>query len=73
MTYVGSGDPPLADYYPAWLDKLADDVTLEGSMMDGFVQGAEAAVLSVDSQCCLRRSHAFADEAHVREPNEETR
>jgi hypothetical protein len=32
----------LAGYYPAWLDNLAGDVTLEGSMMDGFVQGAEA-------------------------------
>ena len=42
MTYTGSGDPALADYYPAWLDELADDVTLEGSAMDGFVQGAEA-------------------------------
>jgi hypothetical protein len=43
MTHAGSGDPALADYYPAWLDNLADDVTLEGSAMDGFVQGAEAA------------------------------
>jgi hypothetical protein len=42
MTHTGSGDPALADYYPAWLDNLADDVTLEGSAMDGFVQGAEA-------------------------------
>jgi hypothetical protein len=42
MTYTGSGDPALADYYPAWLDSLGDDVTLEGSAMDGFVQGAEA-------------------------------
>ena len=44
MTPSGSGDPArsLADYYPAWLDNLADDVTLEGSAMDGFVQGAEA-------------------------------
>ena len=44
MTYVGSGDPDpqLAGYYPAWLDNLAGDVTLEGSAMDGFVQGAEA-------------------------------
>jgi len=41
-TYLRSGDPGLADYYPAWLDNLADDVTLEGSMMDGAVQGAEA-------------------------------
>ena len=36
------GDPALADYYPTWLDNLADDVVLEGSAMDGFVQGAEA-------------------------------
>ena len=42
MTHTGSGDPALASYYPAWLDNLAGDVTLEGSMMDGFVQGAEA-------------------------------
>ena len=42
MTHTGSGDPALADYYPAWLDSLARDVTLEGSAMDGFVQGAEA-------------------------------
>ena len=42
MTYTGSGDPALADYYPAWLNNLADDVTLEGSAMDGFVQGPEA-------------------------------
>ena len=44
MTYLGSGDsdPQLTDYYPEWLDNLAGDVTLEGSAMDGFVQGAEA-------------------------------
>ena len=43
-TYLGSGDPSRRgnDYYPAWLDKLADDVTLEASAMDGAAQGAEA-------------------------------
>jgi hypothetical protein len=41
--YLAHGDPGLADYYPAWLDSLADDVTVEGSMLDGAVQGAEAA------------------------------
>jgi hypothetical protein len=43
MAHSGNGDPArsLADYYPAWLDNLADDVTLEGSAMDGYVQGAE--------------------------------
>jgi hypothetical protein len=43
-TYLGSGDPArrFNDYYPAWLDNLADDVTLEGSLLDGAVQGPEA-------------------------------
>ena len=40
--YLTSGDPELADYYPAWLDNLAEDATVEGSMLDGAVQGAEA-------------------------------
>jgi hypothetical protein len=40
-TYLASGDPALADYFPAWLNNLADDVTLEGSMTDGAVQGAD--------------------------------
>lgn len=42
-TYLVGGDPALADYYPAWLDDLADDVTVEGSMLDGAVRGADAA------------------------------
>jgi hypothetical protein len=44
MTYLESGDPTrnLTDYYPSWLDSLADDVTIEGSAMDGVAQGAEA-------------------------------
>ena len=43
-TYLGKGDPAgrFANYYPAWVDNLADDVTLEGSMLDGAVQGADA-------------------------------
>jgi hypothetical protein len=40
-TYLKRGDPALADYRPTWLANLADDVTLEGSMMDGAVQGAD--------------------------------
>ena len=40
--YLSSGDPALKDYYPAWLDNMADDATVEGSMLDGVVQGAEA-------------------------------
>jgi hypothetical protein len=44
VTYMRSRNPArnLADYYPAWLDSLTDDVILEGSAMDGFVHGAEA-------------------------------
>jgi hypothetical protein len=44
--YLGNGDPALKDYYPAWLDNMADDATVEGSMLDGAVQGA-AAVRSI--------------------------
>ena len=43
-TYLERGDPAgkFADYYPAWVDKMAGDITLEGSMLDGAVQGADA-------------------------------
>ena len=43
-TYLGRGDPAdrFADYYPAWVDKLDGDVTLEGSMLDGALQGPDA-------------------------------
>ena len=34
---------PATEYHPVWLNNLADDVTLEGSAMNGAVQGAEAA------------------------------
>jgi hypothetical protein len=33
---------PSTDYAPVWISKLADDVTLEGSAMNGVVQGPEA-------------------------------
>ena len=33
---------PATDYHPVWLDNLADDVTIEGSAMNGVAQGAEA-------------------------------
>lgn len=44
--YLAGGDPALKDYFPAWLNNIADDATVEGSMLDGVVQGA-AAVRSV--------------------------
>jgi hypothetical protein len=33
---------PATDYKPVWVTNLADDVTIEGSAMNGMVQGAEA-------------------------------
>ena len=43
-TYTEGGDPAgrFTDYYPPWLDNLADDVTVEGSLLDGAAQGADA-------------------------------
>ena len=40
--YLGSGDPALKDYYPAWVNNIADDATVEGSMLNGALQGADA-------------------------------
>jgi hypothetical protein len=61
-TYLGSGDPALTDYYPAWLDNLADDAILEGSLLDGAVQGAEAVRSIVVTIRSLydRQEHKFA-------------
>ena len=33
---------PATDYRPVWLNSLADDVTLEGSAINGVAQGPEA-------------------------------
>jgi hypothetical protein len=43
-TYLGSGDASRhrRDYRPAWLDNLADDVTIEGSVLTGIAEGPEA-------------------------------
>ena len=63
-TYLGRGDPAgrFADYYPAWMDKLAGDVTLEGSMLDGAVQGADAirAVIGTVRELYDRQDFTFA-------------
>jgi hypothetical protein len=43
-TYLQAGDPTgrFTDYYPAWLNNLADDVTIEGSLLDGAALGPDA-------------------------------
>ena len=40
--YLGSGDPALKDYFPVWVNNIAADATVEGSMLNGAVQGADA-------------------------------
>ena len=47
------------DYYPAWLDSLADDVTIEGSAMNGVAQSAEAVRSIVTSIRALYYSQEF--------------
>jgi hypothetical protein len=50
--YMTGGDPALSDYYPPWLENIADDATVEGSMLDGAVVGAEgvrSVVLTIKS------------------------
>jgi hypothetical protein len=43
-TYLGSGDASRhrQDYQPHWLATLADDVTMEGSVLTGIAEGPEA-------------------------------
>ena len=40
--YLAGGDTDLAGYYPARLDDLGDHATVEGSMLNGAVRGADA-------------------------------
>jgi hypothetical protein len=59
--YQGRGDPALSDYYPAWLDTMADDATLEGSLLDGVVQGGAAvrSIVSMIRSLYERQEHRF--------------
>jgi hypothetical protein len=47
------------DYRPVWLDNLADDVTIEGSAMNGVAHGAEAIRSIVTSIRALYVSQEF--------------
>jgi hypothetical protein len=60
--YLGHGDPSLENYYPKWLDNMAKDATVEGSMLDGAVQGAEAvrSVVTGIRSLYERQEHKFA-------------
>jgi hypothetical protein len=39
--YSCRGDPDLKSYYPEWVKNVADDATLEGTMLDGVIVGRE--------------------------------
>ena len=60
--YLDIGGPALKGYYPAWLDNLAEDAVLEGSMLDGAVQGAGAvrSVVATIRSLYDRQAHKFA-------------
>ena len=49
---------PHLDYYPHWLDNLADDVILQGAVFNGELRGAE----QVGTMLSFARSlYAFQD------------
>jgi hypothetical protein len=60
--YLGAGNPALKDYHPSWLDNLAEDATVEGSMLDGVVQGKEAvrSVVTTIRSLYDRQAHKYA-------------
>jgi len=61
-SYLYSAEPALKNYYPKWLDILAPDATLEGSMLDGVVQGAEAvrSIVAAIRELYDHQAHRFA-------------
>ena len=61
-SYFFGSNPALKNYYPKWLDSLAEDVTLEGSMLDGVVQGANdvRSVVATIRSLYDRQEHTFA-------------
>jgi hypothetical protein len=40
--YKSEADPSLDGYYPGWLEDVAEDATLEGSMIQGVILGPDA-------------------------------
>jgi hypothetical protein len=60
--YLGPGNPAFKHYYPKWVDHLAPDVILEGSLFDGAIQGAQdvrSVVVGIRS-LYERQEHRFA-------------
>jgi hypothetical protein len=68
-TYERAADPDrsYADYYPPWLEKLADDVTIEGSLLDGAAQGPDAVRAIVGTLRTLYEGQEFNHAGPYRE------
>jgi hypothetical protein len=60
--YTDIDGPALKGYHPAWLDNLAEDAVLEGSMLDGAVQGVEAvrSIVTTIRSMYDRQAHKYA-------------
>jgi len=63
--YLAGGDPDLADYFPAWLDNIADDATAEGTLLDGAVQGPDGVRAIV---AAIRAFYGDSQEFHFTGP-----
>ena len=61
MKSTGSSNSPgkLSNYYPWWLDKLADDVTGEGAAIEGTLHGSEEVRQLVLDARQLYEQHEF--------------
>ena len=68
-TYTQGADPSgrYSDYYPPWLENLADDVTIEGSLLDGAALGADAVRTIVGAIRTLYERQEFAYAGPYRE------
>ena len=60
--YIGTDEPSLSGYYPKWMDSMADDATLEGSLINGVIQGGAAvrSVVAAIRSLYDRQEHKFA-------------
>jgi hypothetical protein len=80
-TYLGRGDPAgrFSHYFPAWVDNMADDITLEGSLLDDALKGVDAvrAVIGAVRQLYDRQDFNFAgawgDNGFIEDYNAEVR
>jgi len=64
--YLANGDPALCRLLPLWLDNWLTTVTVEGSMLDGAVSGAEPSGPSWSVSAGDGDSHQFHSVGRLR-------